>query len=100
MHNQNLQTTRTEMFKKTKGFALDIFSNAFITRNKLNYNMYHASHFDVPLVNPVYNGTESTSFLEYKIWDTLPNKIKELKTVQTFKGVIKIETRKLPGWTL
>ena len=40
------------MFKVTKGLAQDIFSKVFNTRNKLNYNLRHTSHFDVPLLNP------------------------------------------------
>ena len=47
------------MFKVTKGLAPVNFSNVFNTRNKLNYNLRHVSHFDVPIVNIVYNGTES-----------------------------------------
>ena len=31
----------------------------FNTRNKLNYNLRHASYFGVPLINFIYNGTES-----------------------------------------
>ena len=60
-HNQNLQTVATEMLIVTKGLAPDTFRVFFNTRNKLNYNMCHALHFDVPLVNYIYNGTESIS---------------------------------------
>ena len=44
--------------------------------------MCHSSYLDVPLVNSVYNGTESISFLEPKIWNILPIKIKEIKSVE------------------
>ena len=81
IHNRNLQTQATEMFKVTKVLALDIFSNVFNTRNKLNYNLCHASHFDVLLVNSVYNGTESISFVAPKFSIYYPGKIKEMKTV-------------------
>ena len=88
------------MFQVIKGLAPDIFWNAFNTRNKLKYYMRHASHFDVPLVKSIYNGTESISFLGSKIWDILHNEIKEMETVQAFKAARKMETRKLPVWTL
>ena len=66
IHNRNAQTLATEMFKVSKDLAPDIFLTAFSTRNKLNYNLCHASHFDVPLVYAVYNGTKSISFLGSK----------------------------------
>ena len=39
------------------------FSNVCNIRNKVNYNLLHASNFDLHLVNSFYNGTESISFL-------------------------------------
>ena len=48
--------------------------------------MCYASHFDVPLVNSVYNRTENISFLGPKISDILPIKIKGMKKVDAFKG--------------
>ena len=56
--------------------------------------MRHVLHFDMPLVNFVYNGTESISFLGPKIWDTIPNETKEMRTVEKFKGAIKNGFRK------
>ena len=72
----------TKMFKITKGLVSLIFLNDFNKRNKLDYNLRHASHFNVPLVN---------SFLGPKIWDMLPNKI----TVEALQGPIKMEIGKL-----
>ena len=92
----NLQKFATGMFNLTKIFTPDIFSNAFTAINKLNYNLRHVWHFDVPLVNYGYNGTESILSMESKIWDILLNKITETKTVEVLQGdIIKIETGKL-----
>ena len=85
LHKRNLQTISTEMFKVTKGLALDIFSIVFNTRKKLNYNLCHASHFDVSLLNFVYKETESISFLGPKISDILRYEIKEMKRVEALK---------------
>lgn len=63
------------MFKVTKGLALDIFSIVFNTRKKLNYNLCHASHFEVPQASSVYKGTEGISFLGPKICNILPTEI-------------------------
>ena len=66
-----------------------IFVSVFGTRNKLNYNLHHVSQSDVPLINSIYNGTESISFLGPRIYDILPNDMKEMKTVEVFKVAIK-----------
>ena len=50
--------------------------------------MRHVLHFDMSLVNFVYNGTESISFSEPKIWDTIPNETKEMEAVEKIKGAV------------
>ena len=57
--------------------------------------MLPTSMCDVPLVNSVLNGTENISFLESTIWDILLDEIKEMKTVEEFKGVINNGSRKI-----
>lgn len=64
-------------------------------KKQTHYDLRHASHFDVPIVNSVCNGTESISFLVPKIWAIQPNEIKEVKTVEIFKDAIKNENRKI-----
>ena len=73
------------MFKVTKDLVPDIFPSVFNTRNKLHYNLRHASRFDMPLVNI---GTEIILLLGTKIWAILPNEIKEMQIVEAFKGAI------------
>ena len=46
------------------------------------------------VVNSVYNGTESISFSGAKMFDILPSEIKEMETVETFKGAITYGNRK------
>ena len=46
------------------------------------------------VVNSVYNGTGSISFSGAKMFDILPSKIKEMETVETFKGAITYGNRK------
>ena len=45
--------------------------------------------FKRPLVNSVYNGTETVSFLGPKIWELTPTEIKELVSLNGFKKAIK-----------
>lgn len=55
------------MLKVTKSLAQDIFSNVFNIRNRLNYNLLHASHVDVPQVSSVYikNGNWKIGLVDF-----------------------------------
>ena len=66
IHNRNLQILATEMFKVYNDVAPPIFTEIFNKRNP-TYQLRHTSHFSIPPVRSVYNGTESLSFLGPKI---------------------------------
>ena len=68
--------------------APPIFTEIFNKRNT-NYQLSHTSHFSVPPVRSVCNGTESLSLLGPKIWDIVPTELKEVKTLSAFKSGIK-----------
>ena len=89
MDFQNLKALGTKMLKVTKHLTTGIFLSFLKMGNKLNYNLFHISPADAILLNFVYNWTESISFFGPKIWDILPNMIKEKKTVEAFNGAIK-----------
>ena len=86
--NRNLQILATEMFKVYNNIAPPIFTEIFNKRNP-NYQLRHTSHFSIPPVRSVYNGTESLSFLGPKIWDIVLTELKEVKTLNAFKSGIK-----------
>ena len=75
IHNRNLQILATEMFKVYNNIAPPIITEIFNKRNP-NYQLRHASHFSIPPVRSVYNGTESLSFLGPKIWDIVITELK------------------------
>lgn len=87
------------MFKLIKGTAPGIFANIFNTSNNMNYNLRHFSDVTLPLVNSVYNATETISFMGPTVWDITPSEIKGKESLEEFKCtiiIIKItETRKL-----
>ena len=88
IHNRNLQILATEMFKVYNNIAPPIITEIFNKRNP-NYQLRHASHFSIPPVRSVYNGTGSLSFLGPKIWDIVLTELKEVKTLNVFKSGIK-----------
>ena len=70
-----------------------IFEEIFhIRENK--YNLHNCSYFTTPAVNSVYYGSEIISNLGPRIWNLVPNKLKELSTLNSFKKTDqKLETR-------
>ena len=43
----------------------------------------------MPLVNFVYNGTESIAFLGAKVWELIHEEVKQNKSLNAFKDAIK-----------
>ena len=76
------------MFKVYNNIAPPIFMEIFNKRNP-NYQLRHTSHFSIPPVGSVYNGTESLSFLGPKIWDVVPTELKKVESLNAFKYGIK-----------
>ena len=52
----------------------------------------------MPLVNSVYNGTESIAFLDLKVWELVREEVKRKESLNVFKDAIKkwSPTNKLP----
>ena len=83
IHNRNLQILATEIFKVYSNIAPPLFTEIFNKRNP-NYQLRHTSHFSIPPVRSVYNGTESLSFLGPKIWDIVPTELKKSEIFKRF----------------
>ena len=81
------------MYKASKGLSPPIITELFEKQNEHQYNLRHNYQFPIPIVNFVYYGTESVSFLGPKIWDVLPDRLKKINSLKTLKTAIK--SRKL-----
>ena len=88
IHTKNLQALAIEMFKTYKKLSPPIFQEIFHEREN-NYNLRNCSYFTIPAVNSTYYGTESISNLGPRIWNLVPNKLKELSNINSFKKEIK-----------
>ena len=88
IHTRNLQTLATEMFKVDKNLSPPIIADLFHVRQN-NYNLRHDSYFAIPNVKSVYHGTESLSNLGPRIWNLVPDKLKQLVDIHAFKKEIK-----------
>ena len=90
IHIRNIQRLAIEMFKFYNGLSPPLMNNTFKLREENPYNLRNVSEFSRPMINSVYHGTESISFLGPKIWDILPEKLKNIETLEVFKKEIKI----------
>ena len=55
------------------------------TLNDSTYSLRHTPTFKTGNVKTVYNGTETISYLGSKIWDQLPDELKNANSLTVFK---------------
>ena len=78
----------TEMFSVKNNIAPEIIKELFSP--KMNpYDLRNNNSFKRRRVNYVWHGTELVSCLSPKIWDLVPNEIKEYEFLNAFKFKIK-----------
>ena len=90
IHHRNIQALAIEMFKVKHKLCPEITSDIFMERTNYHFNLRNRSDFITPQVNSVYHGTESITYLGPKIWDMVPDSIKEEKSLNSFKESIKL----------
>ena len=89
IHHKNIQALAIEMFKVKHKLCPDITSDIFKERTNNQYNLRNRNDFVIPRVHTVYHGTESITYLGPKIWDIVPEEIKQKKSLNSFKESIK-----------
>ena len=88
IHHRNIQALATEMSKVKNIISPEIIKELFPP--KVNpYDLCNNNSFKRRRVNSVWHGTESVSYLGPKIWDLVPNEIKEFESLNGFKFKIK-----------
>ena len=90
IHHKNIQALAIEMFKVKNKLCPEITSNIFMERTNNHYYLRNPSYFITPHVNSVYHGTESLSYLGSKIWEIVPEDLKQKKSLNSFKEAIKL----------
>ena len=91
IHQRNLQILALEMFKVLKNLTPEIMNEVFPLKTPLNYELRRPREFYTRPIRTVHYGTESIGFLAPKIWEIVPDNIKESSTIIEFK-------RKIKGW--
>ena len=77
------------MCKVMNGNSPEIMKEIFRIREENGYNLRHQNTFKRPIVNSVYNSTETVSFSGLKIWELIPAEIKEVISLNGFKKAVK-----------
>ena len=90
IHYQNIRQLAIEMFKVSKGLCPEIVKGLFQFRNDIPYNLRHRSKFHIPPLRTAFSGTESIKYLGPKIWELIPDEMKEIESLCEFKGEIKM----------
>ena len=89
IHQRNLQILAIEMFKVSNGLSPVLMNDIFKLRGEQTYNLRKLSQFYRPKVNSVYKGIKSVTFLGPKMWDLVPNELKDIGNLAAFKKTIK-----------
>ena len=61
----------------------------FEVKEQGNYNLQNQADFVIPRIKSVNHGLERVRFLGPKIWESLPNDLKNKELVDNFKTAIK-----------
>ena len=88
IHPRNLRTLAVELFKVFKGLSSVIFTEAFPARQQSQCNMRNYSYFPMPRAKTVNHGLESLSYIDAKLWDSVPYHMKEIDSINEFKHAI------------
>lgn len=88
MHVRNVQTEmQIEMHKVANGISLEIMNQIFQSRGELHYNLRYASELFIPTIHNFYQGSESLSYLECKIWELIPPVTRQVDFLSGFKKI-------------
>ena len=89
IHQRNLQILATEIYKAKNKISPEVVNSLFEFTNK-NYNLRNVSKRKRYFT--VHYGSESLVSLAPKIWELVPDSIREVKTLSIFKNKIKAWT--------
>ena len=84
----NIQSLGIEMYKAANNLPGGNLSKFFV-KNNYNYNLHSKSELTVPSINTVFKGQNSISYFESVIWNSIPAKLREIKSFQVSKSEIK-----------
>ena len=89
IHQRNLQVLATKIFKLKNGLAPEIMKKVFEIQNPAYNFRSETIHFKRENVKTTHYGIQLVRYLGPKIWDMVPNNIKNCSSLNKFKNSIK-----------
>ena len=87
-HHRNIHVLAIELFKLKNDLSPD-FLNQVFERNEQNFLGRHSTYFKSRKISSTLHGSESLSYLGPRIWELLPDSLKNASNLTTFKNQIK-----------
>ena len=88
IHHSNLQQLAVEIYKARNNLSSSLMSEIFALKNT-GYNLRGGNKLNSNNIKSVNNGTETISYLAPKIWEQVPDEIKNSSSLNIFKRKIK-----------
>ena len=85
IHHRNIQPLATELFKIKNNLSVTIM-NAIFQPRVVSYNLRSQIDFTKPNINSEYFGINSVRHMAAKVWDMVPNDMKNVNDRETFKN--------------
>ena len=89
IHHRNIQLLATEVYKHKHGLSPPIMNDVFEIKQYLGPILRSQSDYQIPEINTVSFGENSLRYLGPKIWNILPQKLKDIDSLNKFKIEIK-----------
>ena len=89
IHHKNLQLLATELFKEKANISREIMNKIFDFSKNSTYELKCGSCLSRSNIHSTHFGIESIASIAGKIWNKIPNEIKEASALTVFKSKIK-----------
>ena len=99
IHRRNLQTLATEIYKAKNKISSEVVNSLFEFTNQ-NYNLRSLSIPKKKRYFTVHYGSKSVVSSAPKMWELIPDSIREIKTLSILKNKIEVWTTAKCSWRL
>ena len=88
IYHRNIQSLAMELFKIKNNLSVTIMNDIFQS-GAVRYNLRSQIDFTWPNVNSEHSGISSLRYMTAKVWDMVPNDMKNVNEIETFKKNIR-----------
>ena len=89
MHHRNIQAMAIALFKVKHNIGPSLLKKIFILNENFNPNLRFSSEFKRPNIRTVHYGEDSLAYFGSVIWDLIPQDIKLINNINSFKIAIR-----------